>query len=64
MGPIATGNEVALAMLKAVGVDSRGVLKVQLNTERGEVASLTIVRALDAEDMARLSKQLEALERK
>lgn len=61
MAKSSSGRDVALALLRAVGIDSRLVVDVQLTTKLGELTSVTIVRALDAEDVARLAKELEAI---
>lgn len=56
---IQTGESLALAALKALRIDSRMVLDVSLSMKANEIASVTVVRAIDSDDQERLTSVLE-----
>lgn len=63
---IQTGNDLGTAILKALGIDSKLVLGVHIGMEPNQLATVTIVRALDKVEGDEVVKLLEhyTLERK
>jgi hypothetical protein len=61
MATVKIGNEMASAFLKATGIPEKYILGVQLHMGRDEIAHISVTRALNAEDLARLAKELECL---
>jgi hypothetical protein len=59
MGKIETGNSLGDALLKAMGIDSKMVLEMSLCIKPGELATVTIVRAIIESEAAEMLKALE-----
>lgn len=56
---IQTSESVGVAILKALGIEAKMVMGVSLNLQPGEIATVTIERALDSEQVGQLVKHLE-----
>lgn len=59
MATIQTGNELGLAILKALGIESEGVIRVQVDCQPHELATVTLIRTVGQDDAGKLLAALE-----
>lgn len=55
------GNSMGRALLAAVGISEKNVLQVALDMGRDTMTSLVITRALEVDDVAKLSDELQRI---
>jgi hypothetical protein len=61
MAKLIVGNSMGLALLAAVGVSAKNVLQVALDMGRDKATSLVITRALEVDDIAKLTGELQRI---
>jgi hypothetical protein len=59
MVKIQTGNELGTAILKALGITEKGVLRVQIDCQSNELATVTLIRVVGQDEQGKLLAELD-----
>ena len=55
---IQSGNTLGMAVLKALGIDHKGVRSLSINMDANELATVTIIRSMDKAEADQLVTEL------